>query len=359
MSLPTTSRPGIHLWTLAVGLAALVEACNRGPTTVVLSGQTMGTTYVVKVVLPGGVSYDNKYLTDLIQKPLDEVNARMSTFREDSELSRFNQFLDTTPFAVSKETAEVFAMAQRVSQASDGAFDVTGGPLVNAWGFGPPGRATQTPTEEELERLRRRVGYRLLEVNAEEGALRKARPDIYCDLSAIAKGYGVDKVAEALERAGFTDYMVEIGGEVRARGLNPTGQPWRIAIEKPVPYVRGEIDTVVPLRDCSLATSGDYRNFYEENGKRLSHTIDPGTGRPITHQLASVSVIHKECAMADAYATAIMVLGPEEGLAFAEREGLAAVFLVHAGQGGFTRTATLHFEEYMASAAAAIEKGAQ
>lgn len=303
----------------------------------------MGTVYNVKVVLAPEKQGLAPQIPALLDAALQDVNDKMSTYKKDSELSRFNQSTETTPFAVSKGTAEVFAMSLQVSQESGGAFDVTVGPLVNAWGFGPPDTGDKAPSEEELTALRARVGYHNLSVDLAANTITKARADIYCDLSAIAKGYAVDKATEALEGLGIKDYMVEVGGEVRVAGLKADGSRWRIAIEMPDPDTR-TVERVLELSNIALATSGDYRNFFEKDGVRFSHTIDPSTGRPIAHKLASVSVLHEKCAMADAYATAINVLGPEKGFELAEREGLAVLMMIHDDQGGFAPKATKAFE---------------
>jgi thiamine biosynthesis lipoprotein len=170
-------------------------------------------------------------------------------------------------------------------------------------------------------------------------------PELTLDLSAIAKGFGVDQVAEALEREGIEHYMVEVGGEVRTRGSNPSGEAWRIAIEKPDPSHR-DMQVILPLNDLSMATSGDYRNYYEEEGRRISHMIDPRSGWPVTHAVASVSVVDEECVQADAFATALLVLGPE-GFELAEELGLAAYFLERSPDGGFTERRTTAFSALM------------
>jgi thiamine biosynthesis lipoprotein len=320
----------------ALGLAGCAPG---GPREYSYAGSTMGTTYHVRVMADPKVTPVDG-LEGEIAAALEDVNGRMSTYKPDSELSRFNQHLSLEPFAVSAETLAVFRISQEVSRESNGAFDITVGPLVNAFGFGPDER--KEPTDAELAKLRERVGYQKVEIDP-DGKLRKLRPDVYCDLSAVAKGYGVDKAAEAIEKRGIGRYMVEVGGEVRTKGLNAEGQPWRIGIEKPLADERA-VERVVPLNNRSMATSGDYRNFYVENGKRLSHTIDPRTGRPIAHMLASVSVVHESCAWADAYATAIMVLGPEEGYQFAIDHQLAALLIVHNGE-AFVEKATPAFEK--------------
>jgi len=333
------------LFFLAFSLCFLT-GCGGSDSPWAVSGATMGTSYNVKVVPPPGVErLAEQDLPGVIQARLDDINDKMSAYSEDSELSRFNQFEDTAPFPVSKETAAVFAIAQQVSEASGGAFDVTVGPLVNAWGFGPVKRS-EPPTDEQVAALKERLGYRNVTVDVEACTLRKARPDVYCDLAAVAKGYAVDEVARALEEHGYTDYMVEVGGEVRVRGAKPGGVPWRIGIEKPdaPPHT---VQQAIALSDQAMATSGDYRNYYERDGVRLSHTIDPRTGRPITHKLASVSVLHEECAWADAYATAMMVLGPEEGWELAEKQDLAAYFIVRDDTGGFVTRATPAFQRLL------------
>ena len=317
------------------------------------SGQTMGTSYTAKLRVLCAHIRDGlvcRTIEGKIAATLESVNARMSTYSPDSELSRFNAAPAGVPFSVSPETVEVFVLAREVSEPTGGAFDVTVGPLVNAWGFGPEERHEKTPDEATLAALRERVGYTMVHVDAAADTLTKDRADIYCDLSAIAKGYAVDLVAQALDQAGGTDYMVEVGGEVRTKGLNMEGKPWRIAIEKPSPGGRA-IQLVVPLSGLAMATSGDYRNYYEVEGQRFSHTIDPRTGRPIEHNLASVTVLHDRCALADAYATALMVLGADEGLAMAERLGLKALLIVRHGQTDYEERPTTAFTEYLAAQA--------
>lgn len=333
-------------------LTALVLHLRRAPVPPprpqwLFTGGTMGTSYTVKAVPSAANGPDMDAVAEAIRAALEDVNAKMSTYRPDSELSRFNSLQSTEPFPVSAETIAVFALAHEVSERSGGAFDVTVGPLVNLWGFGPEERGERPPTDDLVAALRERVGYRNVVADPESNTLRKTRPDIYCDLSAIAKGYGVDQAARALEAAGVTDYMVEVGGEVRTRGLNAHGNPWRIGIERPDTADR-TVELVVPLRDKSLATSGDYRNYYEEDGVRLSHTIDPRTGRPIRHALASVTVIADDCAVADAYATALMVLGPEQGMALAKQLNLAAFFILRTPEGTHEERSTPTFDTLLA-----------
>lgn len=311
------------------------------------SGETMGTTFHVRLVLPPNGAATQDETAHALCDRLEEVNHLMSTYQADSELSQFNQYTEAKPFPLSPLTFEVFQLSQQVSEESGRLFDVTVGPLVNAWGFGPEERAQRGPADAELAELRQRVGSQMLTLDPAARTIQKARPDIYCDLSAIAKGYGVDRAALGLEDKGIMNYMVEVGGEVRTRGLKE-GAPWKIAIQKPDADGNAYQEILeMPAGGISLATSGDYRNYYEVDGIRLSHTIDPRTGRPITHNLASASVLAPTCAEADAYATTIMVMGPDEGFAFAERLGLSVLLIVREGPNHFSEKVTASFKGYI------------
>ena len=295
------------------------------------SGSTMGTVYNVRVV---GSATESSVaaLQRQVDLRLAAINQQMSTYLPDSEISRFNRHAGDDWFSVSAETVLVVAAGQQVSRDTQGAFDVTVGPLVNLWGFGPAGRAGETPTDEAIAECQARVGYALLEVRQEPPALRKRRADVYVDLSAIAKGFAVDEVAKLLERHAVRSYLVEIGGEVRTKGRKPDGGLWRIGIERPVAGMR-QLDCVVELDDRSLATSGDYRNFVERQGRRYSHEIDPRTGRPVDHALISVSVLADDCLTADAWATALLVLGPDAALPAARRRGVEVLCMIRSGDG--------------------------
>ena len=295
------------------------------------SGSTMGTVYNVRVV---GSATESSVVA--LQRQVDlrlaEINQQMSTYLPDSEISRFNRHAGDDWFLVSAETALVVAAGQQVSRDTQGAFDVTVGPLVNLWGFGPAGRAGETPTDQAIAECQACVGYTLLEVRQQPPALRKHRVDMYVDLSAIAKGFAVDEVAKLLERHAVRSYLVEIGGEVRTKGRKPDGGLWRIGIERPVAGTR-QLDCVVELDDRSLATSGDYRNFIERQGRRYSHEIDPRTGRPVDHALISVSVLADDCLTADAWATALLVLGPDAALPAARRRGVEVLCMIRSADG--------------------------
>ena len=294
-------------------------------TSQLLAGRTMGTTYSITIDPNHRSSLGE--INDRVQRELELVNQQMSTYVEDSELSRFNSNGDDQWFAVSRETAGVVALSREIWEQTNGAFDVTVGPLVNLWGFGPGGVPESIPSSEEIEEARRVVGSHLLQVRQEPPALRKTEPKLQVDLSAIAKGHGVDRVARILDDFGVESYFVEIGGEVRVRGSRPGGGPWRAGIESPREDVR-DVIAVLPLQDQSLATSGNYRNFYDRQGQRYSHTIDPRTGYPVRSSLVAVSVVADNCALADGLATSMMSLGLKDGLRLANEHGWAVWFIV-------------------------------
>ncbi len=316
----------------------------QGPLAV-LSGSTMGTTFrVVVAQMPLG---DAARVKAEIEGSLSEVDGLMSTYDADSELSRFNAHQATDARPCSPMLCEVVGMAQKISEETLGAFDVTVGPLVDAWGFGPAGGGREDLDDLAIAELQARIGYQKLHSGA--GTIRKDDPDLHVDLSAIAKGYGADRVFQALEERGLKDFLVEVGGELRAKGVNGAGKSWRVGIEDPATNAlssKGRVHRVVELSENAMATSGDYRNYREVDGQRISHTIDPRTGRPIAHGLASVSVVQPTAALADAYATALTVLGPQEGWAFAESHAIPAYFLVRS-EAGLEASWTRSFAEYV------------
>jgi thiamine biosynthesis lipoprotein len=268
---------------------------------------------------------------------LDHIEQLTSTYLVGSELSAFNTHRSTDWISVSAELCQVIESALDVSRRTDGAFDITVGPLVNLWGFGPDGVVLQPPSDEEIRTALSRVGYENLQTSCSEPAVQKAISDLYVDLSGWAKGYAADQVSDVLDASGLVDYLVEIGGELRASGRNADGLKWAIAIEKPNSDERAP-QVVLRLTDCGIATSGDYRNYFDYEGNRYSHTIDARSGRPVSHALAAVTVIHDSAAVADAMATALLVLGPEAGLALAEKLGVAAYFLIRSHSGIEERT---------------------
>ncbi len=317
--------------TLLIAIAPSLSAAD--PDIVAFSGQTMGTSYSVKIFDPPEFQEDIRFEID---STLRTVNDQMSTYLQTSEISRFNQSESTDWFDVSADFANVVQYAQAISQKTNGAFDITVYPLVNAWSFGPAEKTNKIPDDATISRLKQRVGYQKLDVRIDPPALKKSQPDLTIDLSAIAKGYGVDRVVELLNSRGANNVFVEIGGEVRVSG-NKAGEWWKVGIQVP-DVAETEVMIAHSLgtgagNDQSMATSGDYRNFFEVDGVRYSHTIDPRTGRPVEHDLASVSVVGKTCMETDAWATAINVLGAEAGLALAEQENLDVLLVNRTGNG--------------------------
>ena len=292
-------------------------------------GETMGSFYTLKIAHQGS---DGMLLAAhaAVRNALDGVDLAMSTHRPDSELSRFNAHAHSTPYAVSAPLLEVLQLAAAASTATAGAFDVTVAPLVDAWGFGPA-RGPRNVDDATVRSLEARVGFAQLAVDPGTRTVRKLHPAVRADLSGIAKGYGVDRAAAALDALGVGDYMIEAGGEVRVRGTNGGGAPWQIAIEQPdaVPQ-RPRI--VLGLRDTAIATSGDYRIYYVRDGRRYCHEIDPATGRPMESGIASVSVVAPQCAVADALGK-LIVRPIEQAYALATAHGLAAYFVLR-GPGG-------------------------
>jgi thiamine biosynthesis lipoprotein len=328
---------------LLLGVGCLLALRNQedsarpaSPHAVVFSGMTMGTSYTIRVVSeplagPAEVAHGPQAVGDRLQQQvetrLDTINAQMSTYLKSSELSRFNQSSSIDWFEVSADTAQVVAAGLDIARRSGGAFDITVGPLVNLWSFGPDRRPQGIPSDREIVAAQARVGYDHVQVRLSPPALRKRLPDVYVDLSAIAKGFAVDKIAELLENQGIERFMVEIGGEVRTKGKRPDGGPWRIGVERPVPGARA-LFCVVTLEDRSLATSGDYRNFFESDGRIYSHEIDPRTGRPVRGGAASVTVLADSSMVADAWATAMMVLEPQKAIELAGKEELDVLLIV-------------------------------
>ena len=319
------------------GLFALAGCEAPGAPPARLAGTTMGTTYHVSLAQPLSPR-EALSLRAGIEAVLARVDALMSTYRPDSELVRFNAAPAGARLVVSPDTAVVVDHALRTWLISGGAFDATVGPLVDLWGFGPHD-VQQLPTDEAVADASALVGSDDLAVDPATGTLVKARDGVQLDLSGIAKGHAVDRVAEHLDGAGIDAYLVDIGGELRSRGRKADRSTWRVGIEKPLPGER-RLQRVLALDGESIATSGDYRNFFERGGRHYSHTIDPRSGRPVQHALAGVSVIAERAMQADALATALMVLGPDAGMALAERLALPALFLSRGAGGGVIERAT-------------------
>ena len=332
---PLYSTRKLLLPTLFV-MALFWVTWNRRPTTTAYYGQAMGTTWSVQIADPPTGDIQSE-----IQKQLNIVNALMSTYQPDSEISRFNR-TDTQPFKISTQTQDVLSMAMTLFEDSNGAFDITVGPVVNAWGFGfPP--SLKNPTESDLEEMREYVGSNHLTLS--EQTVLKDNPNTKIDLSAIAKGYAVDNVSKRLLEMGFTNFLVEVGGEIYAHGKKDNSS-WMVGIEQPQ-QKQGSIQLILPLENAALATSGDYRNYKERDGVRYSHTIDPRTLNPISHNVASISVVANSVMESDAWATALNVLGEEEAFRLAEEYNLAIYMLLREENGQFRPRTNAAFGELL------------
>lgn len=317
----------LHLIILSLVLLASCQQSATGPQPVTLSGYTMGTSYTVKINAPLD---DNtaSAIHESLENELRDINDSMSTYLENSELSRINRSPADEWIPLSQPLFRVLLAAFQVNRNSIGYFDITVGPLVNLWGFGPVAANSAIPDDKDIAAAMNSVGMDKLLLDTNEALLKKTLQETYLDLSGIAKGYAVDALGRILlDEYKLPDFMVEIGGEITAHGVNSEGVPWQIGIEKPV-SLRRVVDSVITLENRSLASSGNYRNYFETGGKRYSHTIDPATGRPVTHNLAAVTVIHRECMLADAWATALLAAGPEIGMQLANLHQLAAQFTV-------------------------------
>lgn len=293
-----------------------------------LSGETMGTRYTALFYAEPQV--DELAIGSGLFEAVDKVDQQMSTWKPGSDLSQLNAAPEHEWRALPKELIVVLTTALRVGHQSKGAFDIAVGDLVNAWGFGP---AEHQPTAQQIGALKnqvRRPATDALEIDALRGQVRK-RTATTLDLSGIAKGFAVDELARCLDSWGITHYLVGIDGEMRARGLKPDGQPWVVAIEKPNRGVR-EVMGVMDLSDAAIATSGDYRHWVEVDGRQYSHTMHPTRGALLTNNLAAVTVVASSCMLADAWATALMVLGEDAGPELAQARGMDAVFVLREGQ---------------------------
>jgi thiamine biosynthesis lipoprotein len=313
-------------------LALALAACGGGGSSQVeIVGLTMGTYFKVK--LPQGVGdHDPVQLQNAIEAELEDDEQEMSTYLRESDISQFNMNRTAEWQSVDQGFCEKVKQSLELSEQSGGAFDITVAPLVNLWGFGPAGMIDEPPSDEAISDILAVTGFENLHANCQQPAVKKDVADLMIDMSAIGKGYAADRVAALLTSLGFDSYLVEVGGELKIRGINASGEPWAIGIEAPLPGAR-KPHTIVRLTDTAMATSGDYRNFFEADGQLYSHTIDTRTGRPVSHTLASVTVVDKNGWRADALATALLVMGPEEGMAFAERENMAVLMLIRTDDG--------------------------
>lgn len=321
-------------------ILSLTVACSESPIPVErIQGYTMGTTYHIQWRKHEGA--DAAVMQPKVDALLARVNQQMSTYIPDSELSLFNKTPAPAKIPASSELRFVLSQSLEINHMSGGYFDVTVGPLVNLWGFGPDEMNEKKPSDEQIRIAKAEVGSDALTIGDNWIAKSAQR---YVDLSAIAKGFGVDQVAALLEQQSIKDYLVEIGGELRIKGQKQPGLNWKVAVEAPDVSER-RVQKVLSVADIGMATSGDYRNYFEVNGERFSHTIDPFTGSPVRHKLASVTILHPQCSMADGLATTMMVMGEEKAPAFAIAHNIAAYFIVSTDNG---------FKEIMTPAFAAL-----
>ena len=345
-----STAPSGWRWLLSLSLATSLGACAEAERDVWhIDGDTMGTAYHVTIVAPAGADESLRaVLAQRVEQRLWAIEQAMSSYLEDSELSRFNHAAVGQWFPVSSATVAVVALAQEIAAISGGAFDITVGGLVELWGFGatPTASPWQPPSAARLRDARDAVGHEQLEWRKTPPALRK-RSLLQVDLAAIAKGYAVDQVADYLRGRGLTRHLVEVGGELRAQGRNPKGGAWRLGIERP-DAAPGTVQRTLHIEDAAVATSGDYRNFHRWQGQRYSHSMDPRLGRPVRHALASVTVVAQRAARADAWATALHVLGPELGRQLAEQHGLAAFFIIRTAAGAWEEHATPAMAAFLA-----------
>ncbi|EGM76607.1 membrane-associated lipoprotein involved in thiamine biosynthesis [Rheinheimera sp. A13L] len=325
---------------VVVTLAACAKPDNEK---VLLEGKTMGTTYHVSYISQPGMP-DQQQVQAQIDLALKEVNQVASTYIKDSELSLFNSSDSTEPREASEMLRLLFAEGIRLAQLTDGYLDITVGPLVNLWGFGPTHRPEKVPDDAAITMARTQIGAQYLQLDGTR--VYKTKPQLYVDLSTIAKGYGVDLVAEVLEQQGINNFLAEIGGEIRLKGSSLENKDWTVGLEKPVAEGR-VLQRLIRPKDNAVATSGDYRIFFEENNQRYSHLIDPKTGKPVTHMMLSSTVIHPSCMTADGLSTAFMVMGPEKAMELADQQQIAALFIVKNQQGEFVELYSKAFEPYL------------
>ncbi|MGG7444821.1 FAD:protein FMN transferase ApbE [Kosakonia oryzendophytica] len=327
----------------------LLAGCDNGeqakPT--VLEGKTMGTWWRVSVVDIN--TQQAQALQQKIQAQLDGDDHLLSTWKNDSVLMRFNHATSTAPWPVSAAMADIVTTSLRVGEKTDGAMDITVGPLVNLWGFGPDKQPVKTPEQAQIDAAKARTGLaHLMVINrAGEQFLQKDLPDLFVDLSTVGEGYAADHLARLMEQEGIARYLVSVGGALASRGMNAQGQPWRVAIQKPTDR-ENAAQAVVDINGHGISTSGSYRNYYELDGKRISHIIDPRNGRPIQHALVSVTVIAPTALEADAWDTGLMVLGTEQAKEVVKREGLAVFMIIKQGE-GFTTWMSPQFSTFLIS----------
>jgi FAD:protein FMN transferase len=343
------------LRTALVAVTLILTGCDNGTSVsapvksplTVLEGKTMGTFWRVSVI-----NLDSAHaeaLREKIQTQLDGDDQLLSTWKNDSALMRFNHSRSTTPWPVSEAMADIVTESLRIGAKTQGAMDITVGPLVNLWGFGPDKQPVKTPDSAQIAAAKARTGLQHLKVINESGSqyLQKDLPDLYVDLSTVGEGYAADHLARLMTQEGISRYLVSVGGALVSRGMNADGQPWRVAIQKPTDK-ENAVQAIVDINGHGISTSGSYRNYYELDGKRISHVIDPATGAPIQHKLVSVTVISPTALEADGWDTGLMVLGTEKAKEVAREQGLAIYMIIKEGD-GFKTWMSPQFETFLVS----------
>jgi thiamine biosynthesis lipoprotein len=321
-------------------------ACQAHDTESEISGATQGTSYHIKIVPPASRQLSVESLHQQIEAVLGDIDIKLSNYREDSEISRINQQNTTEWIPVSPEIAELVNIAQQIYERSDGCYDLTIKPLFDLWGFSK--HQNRIPGDEEIKQALLHVGMNRIEVDTAIPRIRKKDPLLRIDLASIAQGYTVSAISHLLEQQGIENYLVEIGGEMKVKGRKANGNHWRVAIEKPTPYTQ-EVERVLDIHQqagTAIMTAGTYRNFFEDKGQSYSHILNPETGRPVTHQLLSVTILHDDPTLADAWDTALLCVGEEQARKIAESEHLKALLISRDGDA---------FKEYMSSEFARTE----
>ncbi len=317
---------------LFLALIGGVSGCGNSGAMESFGGPTMGSTYSIKYVrhadLPAPVE-----VREAVEKILADVDRQMSTYRSDSDIERFNAMPANQCQIMPASILELVRVGEQLSVQSEGSFDLTVEPLLNLWGFGPQAREEKVPSAEALTEARQRVGYTHLRIQGDQLCKDAA---VEVDFNSIAAGYTVDTIAARLEEKGIHDYLVEVTGELKAAGSKPDGSSWRIALEEPRDD-RQVAERIIAVDGYGVSTSGDYRNYFEQGGRRFSHTFDARTGSPVSHTLASVTVIHPSALMADGLSTLLLILGPERGWDYAEKHDVGAFFVIRADTGFVTR----------------------
>ncbi|WP_247254367.1 FAD:protein FMN transferase [Pseudomonas moorei] len=311
----------------------MLSACGNGDSMESFGGPTMGSTYSIKYVRRAGLPAPTDVRVE-VEKILTEIDRQMSTYRSDSDISRFNDLPANRCQKMPASILKLIRVGEQLSEQSEGSYDLTVEPLLNLWGFGPQGREEKVPAEQALAQARQRVGYQHLRIEGDQLCKDAA---VEVDFNSIAAGYAVDTIAARLEALGIHDYLAEATGELKAAGKKLDGSPWHIALEEPRDDQQ-VAERIVAVDGLGLSTSGDYRNYFEQDGRRYSHTFDARTGAPITHALASVTVIHPSALMADGLSTLLLILGPERGWDYAEKNDIGAFFVIRANTGFVTRT---------------------